>query len=420
MEKEFTDIVLPDFEYGGNPKELTGCVSFLLGAGFSVNYGYPTANQLNNQIRNFELENYSIDGEGNLFQLEDPEQEDPFWYSADSKRKFFLRELISLFLNQNEEFNYEEFYDFLVNPELLGNIDFKNKAQAFRDEYGLTSEEHLLEYNDRTLVSKTITMVNQLIKILLVDREGNNFYKPIHQMKPLPEEYFGFLQLIEKMGEDSIVHIHSLNHDMLFEKFYHTDWIKGNLSDGFEELGSKFYGRIEDNVMIRLAYFNHKYDTIFRLYKLHGSIDQYPFHHQNGDPREFIKIKPRLNISNLYKETYSDDKGYFYENDFTNYYPDFLSGTSSKILRYDDYGYYKEVFNHFKENLKSSTQLVIIGYGCKDSKINDFILENFDYNKYPTVIVDPYPSEDVKSFANKLDAQLIEQTPKEPLINIFN
>jgi hypothetical protein len=144
--------------------------------------------------------------------------------------------------------------------------------------------------------------MNQLIQILLVDKNGQNFYKPISMMKPLPFEYTGFLQLLEKVGENSIVQVHSLNHDILFETFNHSEWINGELSDGFEELGSKFYGRIEDNRMIRLKSFRNCYDKRFNLYKLHGSLDQFPFRHQDGSKTEYIKIIKGVSTSNLYKE----------------------------------------------------------------------------------------------------------------------
>lgn len=419
--KNKKEIAYPILDLSDDKEKLaSNHTSFLLGAGFSVNMGYPTANQLNNQIQNFNPEKYSINSEGNLFELPETIEKDPFWYSPDSIRKFFFNNLVDLFLETNREFDYEEFYDYLVNPDLLGTETFKKKADIFRKDYGLTTEEHKLEYNDKALVDKTITLTNQIIQMFLVDGEGNKFYKPIHQMKPLPNGYSGFLQLLESIGKKSIAHIHTLNHDLLFEAFNHTDWINGELSNGFEELGSRFYARIEDSKMIRLAYFSNKYDTRYRLYKLHGSIDQYPFRYQDGSPVEYIKSKEGINISNLFKEVHSKERGFYYENDFTNYYADFLSGTSSKILRYNDKGYYKEMFSHLINNLIKSQRLIIVGYGCRDTKINELILSHFDYLNNPVIIIDPYPSEDVKSFAYKLGAEVVKQTPAESLKGIID
>lgn len=93
-----------------------------MGAGFSVNQGYPTANDLNGQIQNINPDNFTIDGEGNLFNLP-KSKDDPFWYFSDARKKHFI-ELIQLFLKENKEFDYENFYDFLMNPDLLKRDDF--------------------------------------------------------------------------------------------------------------------------------------------------------------------------------------------------------------------------------------------------------------------------------------------------------
>ena len=413
------EIVMPDFEFFRADKKMptTHC-SFLLGAGFSVNQGYPTANDLNSQIKNINPDNFTIDGEGNLFNLPEA-KDDPFWYFSDARKKYFIKEVIQFYLGENKEFDYEEFYDFLMNSSLLKRDEFKAICKQFRDKYNIKTEEKDIEFGNRELISKSIKLMNQIIQIMLVDKDGKNFYEPsVHQMKPLPSEYTGFLQLLEKVGEDSVVHVHSLNHDILFETFNHSDWINGGLSDGFEELGSKFYGRIEDNKMIRLNHFTNRYDHRFNLYKLHGSLDQFPFRHQDGSDTEYIKIKNRVSTSNLYKEVKDREGNYNYENDFTNYYPDFLSGTTHKITRYKE-GYYKEVFEHFVNNLKRSDRLIIVGYGCKDSKINELILENFDFESKKAVIIDPFPSDDVKSFGEKINAMIIQKKPHQAMMEVL-
>lgn len=415
MEEKSGDwIILPEFENFEKEEKLPdNHVSFLLGAGFSVNQGYPMASELNEQIQSVNPDNLTIDSEGNLFNLPES-KEDPFWYFSDARKKHFVKELIGLFMAENKEFDYEMFYDFLMNPELLKRTDFKEVCEQFRKKYDIKSDN--LEYGNRELIDKTVRLINQYIQILLVDKNDENFYKPVGLMKPLPEEYTGFLQLTEKMGEDSIVHIHSLNHDIYFETFNQTEWINGDLADGFEEMGSKFYGRIEDNKMIRLKYFANKYDKKYNLYKLHGSLDQFPFRHQDGSPTEYIKIRKGVSTSNLYKEVEDEDGNFFYENDFTNYHPDFLSGTTHKILRYDEEGYFKEVFEHFVNNLKKSNKLIIVGYGCRDSEINKMIVKNFDFKNKPVFILDPFPSDEVKSFAAEINAEIIEQTPDKPLL----
>ena len=64
--------------------------SLLLGAGFSVNQNYPTANKLNNEISNLPSDSFFIASEGTVFVLEDGEVE-PDGYSPYTKnRDFFL------------------------------------------------------------------------------------------------------------------------------------------------------------------------------------------------------------------------------------------------------------------------------------------------------------------------------------------
>ncbi len=411
------DIMLPDFGAIMQSSQLPdNHTSFLLGAGFSVNRGYPTAKELNDCILKVNFDDYSVFGDGSLVKL-GATKKDPNYFMPDALSKHFLKALIELFQKENGTFDYEKFYDFIVNPKLKESNRFKSIAQKFRKDNHIDNVEIPFEYSDDRLLQKSIKLLNQLIEVLLVDRDGNSFYTPVHQMKPLPNEYTGILQLLEKLGENSVVHVHTLNHDLLFETFQHTDWLGLDLSNGFDELGSKFYGRIENNVMIRLECFTNQYNTRFRLYKLHGSLDQFPFRHQDGSQTEFIKTKSGVNISNFYKEVQSKSGEFSYENDFTNYYADFLSGTTTKILRYNEGGYYKEVFSHFIENLKKSDRLVIVGYGCMDSRINELILDNFDYQNKDVYIIDPFPSNEIKDFAKKINATIIEQTPDKPLLD---
>jgi integrase len=131
---------------------------------------------------------------------------------------------------------------------------------------------------------------------------------------------------------------------------------------------------------------------------------------------DFVKRYPDVRTSNIYKEIKDSDGRLTYFNDFTNYHADFLSGTTRKIQRYGEEGYFKKVFEHFEENLKKSNKLIIVGYGCRDSEINKMIVDNFDFKNRPVFIVDPFPSEHVKSFAAKIGAKIIEKTPDHPLL----
>jgi hypothetical protein len=100
-----------------------------------------------------------------------------------------------------------------------------------------------------------------------------------------------------------------------------------------------------------------------------------------------------------------------------NYHSAFLSGTTSKILRYGE-PYYKEMFEHFTENLITSDLLVIIGYGGADTKINELIEANFTKGK-PIYLVEPFPHSGTNDFLTRFNAKLIEKKPGELLITHF-
>lgn len=377
-------------------------ISLLLGAGFSVNKGYPTANQLNNKITSLKSEQFTVAQQGSVCWLKD-RQDDPFLHSEYNTFKLFTLELIAFYASRHD-FNYEEFFDYYSNVNHPDHRDeaFEQLCDVFREKYQI-------EDDNINLISRHNSIFNQLISGFLVDRQGTKFYEKIHHMGPYAG-YNGFLGCLQHWGKDNVVHVNTLNHDLFFESLNFTDALNGNLSDGFEELGSPFYGGMEDGSKLRLSHFTGNYDTNFRLYKLHGSLDQYPFHLTNsGKIDDYIKIKPGIGVTDLYKEITGEDGRLTYINDFINYFPDFLSGTTSKILRYSDPVYYGSVFKSFERNLEASDFLVLIGYGCGDTEINNIISKHF---KGKIFVVDPFPQPRTHEFCERNVGVLIEKTPE--------
>ncbi|MDP1795706.1 MAG: SIR2 family protein [Daejeonella sp.] len=190
------------------------------------------------------------------------------------------------------------------------------------------------------------------------------------------------------------------------------NWLHGKLSDGFKELGSPYYGDFEGKYKVRLPYFANEYSQKYRLYKLHGSLDQFPFHIQGLGIDTYVKIKFGIGTSDLFKEVNIDGE-FSYINDFINYHSDFLSGTTSKILRYREPWYYDKLFTHFEENLSQSESLIIIGYGCGDIEVNNLIEKNFDFKNKQVFIVDPFPTDRTMEFLKRFEGTLINKTPDE-------
>jgi hypothetical protein len=385
-------------------------VSILLGAGFSVDRGYPTAGVLNSKITSLQKDDFFVHTDGSFFPLERGTQ-DPCRYNSYYKQKLFTVDFIK-FYAERHNFNYEEFFDYYSKLESgeLNDPEFDSFCQDFR------ANTHTQETN-LSLLSGHNRLFNQIIDSFLVNREGKKYYEPIHHCGPIYPGYTGFLNCLENWGGSNIVHIHTLNHDLFFEDFKGSDWIQGELSDGFEELGSPYYGSLQDKYKVRLSRFTNKYDDKYRLYKLHGSIDQYPFYLQSTGLDGFIKSKQGIGNTEFYKETSDDDSKLEYVRCWINYHSAFLSGTTSKILRYGE-PYYKEMFEHFTENLITSDLLVIIGYGGADTKINELIEANFTKGK-PIYLVEPFPHSGTNDFLTRFNAKLIEKKPGELLITHF-
>lgn len=256
----------------------------------------------------------------------------------------------------------------------------------------------------------------QLVSHFLVDGEGNSWYDDAaHMCGPIWPGFTGILNCLQNWGEEFNVNVHTLNHDLFFERLSISDWLQGELCDGFEELGSPYYGDLSvkgRHYKCRLQQYTGNYNKKFRLYKLHGSKDYGVYYAPNGAtliPEKYIKTRYGVGFSELYKEVQNENGELTYDRCWINYHADFLTGTTSKIERYAEPLLFKELFQRFRENLNEAEKLIIIGYGGRDSEVNKMILENFDYKNKPSFIIDPFPGEDVKKLREQIGAKLIQE-----------
>ena len=88
------------------------------------------------------------------------------------------------------------------------------------------------------------------------------------------------------------------------------------------------------------------------------------------------------------------------------YHADFLTGTTSKIQRYNEPLLFRKLFKKFKKNLQNAEKLIVIGYGCKDKGINEMIKEYFDYTNKPVYIIDKYAGDTVLEFGDNINAKI--------------
>lgn len=377
-------------------------ISFLLGAGFSAPKGYPIGKDINDGLLNFDDKDIDFSPMGKLATSEDA-QKPQFQVNGirNPHQKYFdfCKRLIKEYAIAHGEFDYEQFYDFIKSNEVK-----ESRYQVLCDD--LVSE---FENFDK-FISQVPHIYNQMVAHLLKDRDGKNRYDDAPFKINNVEGYNGFLKYLSRLSREYIINVHTLNHDLLFESFNNIESINGNISDGFDEYGSEYYGSlIHDNrkYHCRLERYTGRYNTPIRLFKLHGSLDYVPFYRKakNGFmiPDKYVKIKWGIGAGDIMKSRKSKMG---YDLSPSEYHADFLTGTTFKIQRYNEPLLFKKLFKKFKNNLRRADKLIIIGYGCKDKCINEIIKECFDYQHKPSFIVDIKPSDMVKEFGKEINAKI--------------
>ncbi|MDE5788153.1 MAG: hypothetical protein K2H79_06395 [Bacteroidaceae bacterium] len=412
-----------DIDFGDNmeqesPLAERKSVSILLGAGFSAPMGYPIGNNMNNGLLNFDDSSLDFSPCGTLATSTDgikPAFQMDGFYNNHQKYFTFCKRLIKEYTNAHgNTFDYEQFYDFIKTEEVK-----QERYQRLCDDLLRNSESY------EHYIVNVSHIYNQMVAHLLKDRTGKSWYDDEPFKVNFFDGYNGFLIYLSELSKKFIVNVHTLNHDLLFESFNNTGFINGNISDGFDEYGSEYYGKLTINnrtYHCRLERYKGNYNTPIRLFKLHGSLDYVPFYRQNKYggifPENYVKIKEGIGAGHIMKSRKSKrgyDKSPFED------HADFLTGTTSKIQRYKEPLLFKKLFKKFRKNLRDAERLIIIGYGCKDEGINEMIKENFDYIHKPSFFVDAYAKEgsQVDLFKEELQARLLKVQINDINKNLF-
>ena len=387
-------------------------VAFLLGAGFSIPMGYPKGADVNNGILDFDKQPVAFSPAGVLATNTDGTKPD-FGYTNNHEQAFCLcKDLIAAYNKRVVEFDYEQFMDVLRSKDL-------------HTEYASVIENYKSETDYTYLLSGSLPDIySQMVAHLLKDADNKSWYEgePTHigpyNSKPRAL-YNSFLQYLSKLKEDYLVNIHTLNHDLFMESFNRSEYINGDMSDGFDDYGSRYYGRLNiegrDFYRCRLErYTGRYYGKPIRLYKLHGSLNYVMMHRDSGyglvDDCE-VKFRYGMGLMDLERER-SKKNGY--DNDFISYHADFLTGATTKTPFYRS-KFYKKLFRKFKNNLINANVLIVIGYGGKDKGINDYLLNYFDYQNKPCYFIDTGLNHNtqLKALADKMKAKKIDKSISE-------
>lgn len=378
-------------------------ISLLLGAGFSAPMGYPVGKKLNDLLLNCSTEIFSFSAGGSLITTPDGKKPVTGYKNSYDVEFEFCIALMQYFNALRGYFDYEEFYDFF-RYEANEDKEVERIAQPFLQDRTTTQ-----------LLGALKTVYVQVIAFYLKDANGKKYYddEPYTLGLHFYPGYTGILKYLHAISQNHTVNVHTLNHDLLFESFANSEFMAGELSDGFEELSSPFYGALRANdrsYHARLSMYTGRYDKKFRLFKLHGSRDYAVYHRNDGAlaiRERYVKTRYGIGFGDIYKEVKNGKGELAYEHCWINYHADFLTGTTSKIERYKDPLFYQNMFRYFTDNLKNADSLLIVGYGGRDSEVNRLILENFDYKNKPSYIIDLYPGDKVIELQQALNAKLI-------------
>lgn len=369
-------------------------ISVILGSGFSVPEGLPKVSDINSKLSNLKKDDFYIFSDQSAGFYKTDYRDPNAWFSfldRDFAEKFTAFYISTVLKGISDDFNYEVFYDYIT--DFLRFKKNNDKISAFCESFreGLKGQSYLDD--DHNLVWRFSKIFNQLVADLLF---VPNYYEDVSYTNyPTYDPFFSFLR--ENLTT-KIINIHTLNHDLFFDHMaskHSSLW--QHFTDGFTEYGSPYYGEVSfdfkplNNVVhktykVRLKFYNGEYKNSLRLLKLHGSINYTKLHlTSSGDT---VRVKRDYGVRDFVYETFNPEtKVYNYAHSFADNEPDYLTGTTEKIRQYSD-PFYENLFTHFKQNLKNSSHLIVIGYGFQDRAINEYIENNFLIFNKKMVIVD--------------------------------
>lgn len=223
-------------------------ISFLIGSGFSVPDGLMSVTMLNETIKNLTVDKIYIHTDL-TFHLVDTSDK-PSLLLREKDEAFFI-EFIQWYIQKNSGiFNYEVFYDFVSSYQRFNK--HKEEVDAFFYVFKhVNLPGNSLIDNPRNYISRFTDYFKSLISDLL---HSNIYYENVsHGNYPPYEDFAQFLSTLVQQGY--LIHIHSLNHDLLFEHIAskHAD-LWQYFTDGYSDKGSNYYGRV------------HLHNTIVKTY----------------------------------------------------------------------------------------------------------------------------------------------------------
>jgi SIR2-like domain len=358
-------------------------INILIGAGFSLEAGYPSGRNIN--------ESFFSNVENKILRQSDSQWMWDEHGSAASNNgrlnfdhlniSYLLSELVELFQKElYQTFDYEEFYDWFLskyNDNELIKLACGNVNNRLRNELRLpATSKHYFKHPDINQYRTILEAYNYLI----ADRLQGP-YKSEEKMK----YYHPFIDFIK---QNESTKIFTLNHDTLVEFLFHKYSVE--YSDGFSIDDSRILGEND----VKLPMFTNSFLKKNRLFKLHGSINYYVFNEmsqQGGiyyDTGNYWFFKPRTYWDKEGSHLIDPVSGSTVQSLKSNILPQFLTGKHKRDTIVDHF-FYKHLYEHFYNSFQDTERLVIIGYSFRDNHINEIIKKAIDNYSFDIVNVNP-------------------------------
>lgn len=372
-------------------------LSILLGAGFSVNAGFPLAQAVNDR--------FNRDQKGKLLKMSSSE-----WFWEDGKSdtvihngkmftdsnyySYVLDEVIKKYKEDNNGFtDYEDLFQYILdnstNKNWYQNIQ-EISFQCFLNDHPYLNSSEGLEYLElckTTHFSRIIEIINHLVADLL-----------FVQIKPeaILNFYLPFVNYIKQFDEVSIF---TLNHDLLLESIF--DYFNITYSRGFSEKNSPIY--FENSA---LPVFNDNFNGYsIRILKLHGSIDYYSF--LNIDNSQFNGKYNYFTTKGYRAKHYAKrvnlETGQILQEFNSDIVPKFITGKNKPNIIKNDF-MFSSLYDHFQNEISQTENLLISGYSFNDKHINLELEKRSDLNIINQRKTKNYPFEgnirNIDSFEN--------------------
>lgn len=331
-------------------------IAFLFGSGISIPAGFDCTSQLTQRVLN--RKNIIREATIGWTKIENNKEVENriLWdqYIEYGNRVDKLLEIVNAyfskyFLELNRKMTYEDYYYIIDSLNRDESGDFENPVVNFFSSYLIEKYPELLFPLGRK--------DGPSIDLISLTSEAKDYirYSVSYSLdiEPTDIKYLNFIKQLILKKHFSNIHIFTLNHDLLLEKYFDENRIK--YSDGFAE-----------NIDGKKSW-NGYFPKHIKLYKLHGSVDWLA-----------TSRKTRYDFK-VIKNTKSNN-------------PLMLIGTFNKLSDYSRNIAF-ELQHLFYSVLKTVNTLIVAGYSFGDQGINSRII-NWIYSNSANNIILIHPNPD--------------------------